>query len=82
MHSTNESEVKNQVAKYDAEKVGRKLKELRGIRTRIGVSRETGIPVTTLQGYEEGTRVPSPDNMICLASYYHTSVQRLFFEHK
>jgi len=66
--------------KYDAVEIGKRLVQVRGIRTRIGVAKETGIPVTTLQGIENGKRVPSPDNMIILANYYGTSVQHLFFD--
>lgn len=66
--------------KYDAVEIGKRLVKVRGIRTRIGVAKETGIPVTTLQGIENGKRVPSPDNMIILANYYGTSVQHLFFD--
>lgn len=66
--------------KYDAVEIGKRLVQVRGIRTRIGVAKETGIPVTTLQGIENGKRVPSPDNMIILANYYGISVQHLFFD--
>lgn len=66
--------------KYDVVEIGKRLVKVRGIRTRIGVAKETGIPVTTLQGIENGKRVPSPDNMIILANYYGTSVQHLFFD--
>ena len=66
--------------RYDAVAVGQRLREFRGIRTRSGVARETGIKATTLQGYENGTRMPKPETMIRLANYYGTSVQHLFFE--
>ena len=70
------------MAKYDAVEIGKRLVALRGIRTRVGVAKETGIPVTTLQGYEKGKRVPSPGNMIILAKYYGVSVQHLFFDQR
>lgn len=65
---------------YDAVAVGKRLRRIRGVRTRSGVARETGISVTTLQGYENGTRKPKAENMVRLANYYGTSVQHLFFE--
>ena len=68
------------MTKYDAVEIGKRLKGLRGVRTRIGVARETQIPMTSLQAYEEGKRIPNPDRMIALANYYGTSVQHLFFE--
>lgn len=58
---------------------GKRLRELRGIRTRSGVSRETEIPYSTLQSYEEGTRTPSGRNKKKLANYYGVSVESIFF---
>ena len=49
---------------------GRRLVKLRGIRTRSGVSRETGIPYSTLQAYEEGRRQPCGQTKKKLADYY------------
>jgi len=58
---------------------GKKLRELRGIRTRSGVSRETGIPYSTLQAYEEGRREPSGSVKQKLSDYYGVSVGEIFF---
>ena len=58
--------------------VGRRLRELRGIRTRIGVSRETGIPPSSLQAYEEGRRNPSGKAREKLASYYGLPQEVIF----
>ena len=60
-------------------KVGRRLREIRGIRTRSGVSRQTGIPYSSLQSYEDGTREPSGDTKQKLAEYYGVSVEEIFF---
>ena len=57
---------------------GKRLRQLRGIRTRAGVSRETGIPVSTLQSYEMGTRNPSGRAKKKLADYYGLPVEVLF----
>lgn len=59
--------------------VGRTLRQLRGIRTRTGVSRELGIPYSTLQSYEEGRRAPSGRNKKKLADYFGVRVEDLFF---
>lgn len=59
--------------------VGKRLRQLRGIRTRTGVSREVGIPLSTLQSYEEGRRKPSGRAMVLLAKYYGRSVEEIFF---
>ena len=62
----------------DAKAIGKKLKQLRGIRTRIGVSHETGIPYSTLQSYEDGRRMPSTANMKRLADYYRVPLESIF----
>ena len=64
--------------KADMEKAGKILRELRGIRTRTGVSKETGIPYSTLQAYECGTREPNGRAKEILARYYRCSVADIF----
>ena len=65
--------------KVDMVKAGKKLRELRGVRTRSGVSRQTGIPYSTLQAYENGEREPSGTNKEKLSSYYDTTVASIFY---
>lgn len=65
--------------KANMEKAGKRLRELRGIRTRTGVSRQTGIAYSTLQSYEEGTREPAGPVKEKLAEYYGVSVEELFY---
>ena len=65
--------------KVDMEKAGKKLRELRGIRTRSGVARETGIAYSTLQSYEDGTRTPPGKVKQKLAEYYGVPVESIFF---
>lgn len=65
--------------KVDMAQAGKKLRELRGIRTRSGVSRETGIPYSTLQSYEDGTRTPPGRVKQKLADYYGVPVGFIFF---
>lgn len=60
--------------------VGKRLRELRGIRTRTGVSHELQIPYSTLQAYEDGTRLPSGPVITKLADYYGVSVESIFFD--
>lgn len=64
--------------KVNMAEAGKRLRELRGIRTRSGVSRETGIPYTTLQAYETGTREPTGPVKQKLADYYGVSVESIF----
>ena len=64
--------------KIDMEAAGKRLRELRGIRTRTGVAKEVGIPYSTLQSYEEGKREPSQNIKIKLAGYYGVPVEYIF----
>lgn len=65
--------------KVDMAKASNNLRELRGIRTRTGVARETGIAYSTLQSYEEGRRTPPGSVMQRLADYYGVSIESIFF---
>lgn len=63
----------------DPIEIGKKLRLLRGIRTRAEVSRETGLSQARLGNYEHGQRVPTDDAKVLLANYYGMSVQNLFY---
>lgn len=65
--------------KANMAEAGKRLRELRGIRTRSGVSRETGIPYSTLQSYEDGTREPSGELKQIIADYYGVPVEKIFY---
>ena len=66
-------------AKVDMAKAGKRLRELRGIRTRRGVSNELCIAYSTLQSYEDGTRTPPGRVKQKLADYYGVPVESIFF---
>ena len=64
----------------DPVKVGRRLREARGVfRTQQEVADATGIPRTAICAYEIGRALPKPPAMAILADYYETTVQELFF---
>ena len=63
----------------DPIQLGKKLRLIRGIRTRAQVSRETGLSQARLGNYEHGARVPNDEAKILLANYYGMSVQELFY---
>ena len=63
----------------NAKAIGKRLRELRGIRTRTGVAKETGIGYSAIANYETGKRIPNDHAKIILASYYGLSVQELFY---
>lgn len=45
--------------------------------TQVAVSKSTGIPVTTINGYFKGSRLPSNDNAQKLADYFGISIGEL-----
>ena len=59
--------------------VGKKLRLLRGIRTRAVVEKETGISQARLGNYEHGTRVPNDEAKVILSNFYGVTIQDLFF---
>ena len=59
--------------------VGKRLRALRGCRTKTGVAREIGISYSSLCFYEDGERNPSPAVQEKLAKYYGTTVESLFY---
>lgn len=67
------------MTKEQAVTVGKKLRELRGIRTRVGVARALGISASALQAYETGERMPRDPVKERIAAYYETTVGELFF---
>ena len=58
---------------------GKRLRHLRGIRTRTGVAREVGISYAALAFYESGERTPSGPVKETLASYFGLPVECIFF---
>lgn len=61
--------------------VGNRLRELRGIRTRVGVAKELNINPTRLANYEHGTRCPDDDMLDRLANYYKVSKGYILYAH-
>ena len=63
----------------DAEKIGRKLFELRGSKTVEEVATANSISNSALRMYENGHRIPRDEVKIRLAKYYGTNVEELFY---
>lgn len=59
--------------------LGKRLRVLRGIRTRAQVEKETGISQARLGNYEHGARVPNDQAKVVLSNYYGMTVQDLFY---
>lgn len=64
--------------KADPKTVGKRLRELRGVRTRSGVARELGISYSLLSFYESGQRTPSLKSQVKLANYYGVTLESIF----
>ena len=63
----------------DLQKIGQKLVELRGTKSREQVAVDLGISYSALVSYERGERVPRDETKIRIAEYYKVSVADLFF---
>jgi len=59
--------------------IGKRLRLLRGIRTRKEVEKATGISQGRLGNYEHGSRVPNDEAKVILSNYYGITVQELFY---
>lgn len=59
--------------------VGQKLIALRGDKTQSEVARKVGVAPSTISMYEQDERIPRDEVKKRLASYYHTSVERIFY---
>ena len=62
-----------------AKEIGTKLRELRGERLVAEVAEATGLGVSAISNYENGTRIPRDSAKIVLAKYYGVSIEDLFF---
>lgn len=63
----------------DVRKIGQRLTELRGLRSREEVARSLGVSTSALAMYELGYRMPKDDVKIKLAEFYAMPVGDLFF---
>lgn len=59
--------------------MGKKLKVLRGSKSKEEVAYKVGITTAALTNYETGTRMPKDEIKIKLADFYGLTVQELFF---
>lgn len=60
--------------------LGKRLKSLRGDKSRDKVAQEVGISSSALGMYENNSRIPRDGVKKKLADYYHVTVQQLFFD--
>lgn len=62
-----------------ADIIAKKLRELRGERSREEVAAAVHISVSALTMYETGARIPRDEIKVALARFYETTVGELFF---
>lgn len=62
--------------------IAKKLRELRGEKSREEVALANDISISALQMYENGQRIPKDQIKIKLAEYYGKTVQEIFFENQ
>lgn len=62
------------------EKVGNRLRELRGDRSREEIAISIGVTAQAISNYEIGIRSPSDDIKCKLADLFGKSVQEIFFD--
>ena len=60
--------------------LGKRIKELRGDRSRDKVAADIGISSSALGMYECNKRIPRDDVKNRLADYFGVTIQQLFFE--
>lgn len=64
----------------DPKEIGRRLRELRGIKTRTGTAKQIGISYSALSKYEDGLKTPNDVTKVRIADYYGVPVQQIFFD--
>lgn len=63
----------------DANKIGNRLKQLRGLRRPEEIAYKVDCSVSSILLYESGKRIPKDDVKLKLANLYGLTVQELFF---
>lgn len=66
----------------NSNKIGAKLKALRGSKTQKEVANHCKISVSSLAMYETGKRIPRDEIKVRLAKYFSIGIADLFFEEK
>lgn len=64
----------------EKEKIGERLRELRGEMSREELGTALGITPQAILNYEFGYRVPTDDMKVKIAEFFHKTVQEIFFD--
>lgn len=63
----------------ESKTVGKKLRELRGLKSKAEVAKAIGVSISSYIKYERNERTPSDDVKKRIAKYYKRSVGHIFF---
>ena len=66
----------------DREAMAKKLRKLRGNRSRQEVADACNISVSALAMYERGERMPKDEIKVRLSTYYNRTINHIFFTQK
>lgn len=66
----------------DKQKIGKKLRELRGDITVLELSKALGVSTSAISMYEIGERVPRDEVKLKYAKHFGKSVEEIFFADK
>ena len=62
------------------DKIGERLRMLRGDRSREQVAVAIGVTAQAVFNYENGTRIPTDDLKMKIAKFFGCTVQEIFFD--
>lgn len=65
----------------DTREYGKKLRELRGQKSKAEVAKAIGISESSYIKYERNERTPSDEIKVRIAKYFGKTVQDIFFSH-
>lgn len=68
------------MSEMNAEKIGKRLAELRGEKTQDEVAKALGISVSALSMYECGARIPRDNIKIRISAYFNKPIACIFFD--
>ena len=68
------------MAELDRERIGNRLKRLRGDRTQQEIANAIGVSDAAVSAYEAGERMPRDDVKVRIAKIFGKTVNEIFFE--
>lgn len=69
----------NRLGEMNAKEIGKRLVELRGIKTQEEVAKAVGVSISAMSMYENGERIPRDPIKIRIAKYYNKPIYAIFY---